>query len=275
MKAAIVQSTLDFAMREINALEESIVSAEDTADDMLWQQAQMVVEQLKSGRSTRQIAKQWINNRTGKPYDHTHVVFVSQVVSKLTNVVPRPRFRDAYNEIANASKTKLAVHHSSETPEHYTPENVIKLVVACLGEIDLDPCSNPGTPNVPARRHFTVDDDGLHQSWGDGPVYMNPPYGSGIDEWVAKLCAEHEPPGRVVEAIALVPARPDTQWFKRLRDYPCCFVEGRLTFVGNDDPAPFPSALFYFGEDLGKFYHYFLEIGDIWQRIEPGVHFGE
>jgi hypothetical protein len=103
---------------------------------------------------------------------------------------------------------------------------------------------------------------------------MNPPYGREIDRWVEKRCHEHEH-GEVIEAVALLPARPDTQWFKRLRNYACCFVEGRLTFIGNDDPAPFPSVLFYFGEDLGKFVHYFEELGDIWQRVEPGVHYGE
>jgi len=173
-------------------------------------------------------------------------------------------------------RPKLELHHSSETPEHYTPRNVIDLVVACLGEIDLDPCSNPGHPNVPARRHYTITDGGLSQPW-NGRIYMNPPYGREIDDWIAKLCAEHErkDDGGVIEAIALLPARTDTQWFKRLRNYACCFVEGRLTFIGNDDPAPFPSALFYLGEDLGKFHHHFYAIGDIWQRIEPGVHFGE
>jgi hypothetical protein len=274
MKVAteIVQSTLDFAIREINALERQIVTAEDDADAMLWNQAQQVFAQLKGGVKQRDLAAQWINSRTGKPYDHTHVLRVKRTWQEFGALAHRPRFRDAYNEIAHA---KLSVHHSSETPEHYTPENVINLVVACLGEIDLDPCGNPGPPNVPARRHFTMDDDGLNRPWGNGPVYMNPPYGSGIEDWVSKLCAEHEPPGCVREAIALLPARPDTQWFKRLRNYPCCFIEGRLTFIGNNDPAPFPSALFYFGEDLGKFHHYFVELGDIWQRIEPGVHFGE
>jgi len=165
------------------------------------------------------------------------------------------------------------IHFSSDTPEHYTPKLILDAVVACLGQIDLDPCSNTGAPNVPALRYFTADDDGLVQTW-TGTVYMNPPYGRAIDDWIVKLCAEHKD-GQVTEAIALLPARTDTQWFIRLRDYACCFVEGRLTFVGNDDPAPFPSAVFYLGDDLGKFVYYFAPIGDIWQRVQPGVSYGE
>lgn len=271
-KAAIVQSAFDFAMREINALETRIVTAEDDADGMLWEQARQVVEQLKT-TSLRQLASQWINARTGKPYKHMHVQFVAKVYSQLYSATPRPRFRDAYNTLAHARNLKLKVHHSSESVEHYTPPEIIEAVVACLGSIDLDPCSNGGKkPHVPARRHYTIKDDGLSKEWG-GSVYMNPPYGDEIEAWVTKLCDEHAA-GRAVEAIALLPARPDTQWFRKLRDYVCCFVEGRLTFLGNEDPAPFPSAVFYLGDDYGKFYSHFKDIGDIWQRLEPGM-FGE
>jgi hypothetical protein len=167
----------------------------------------------------------------------------------------------------------LAVHFSSETAEHFTPAEIIAAVTDCVGTIDLDPCSNEGSPNVPAARHFTRVDDGLAQRWA-GRVYMNPPYGREIDAWVTKLCDSHEQ-GDVAEALALLPARTDTQWWQRLRDYACCFIKGRLTFIGNDDPAPFPSAIFYLGDDLGKFYEHFSSFGDVWQRVERGVHFGE
>lgn len=170
-----------------------------------------------------------------------------------------------------ATRNKLAVHHSSETPEHYTPSDVLQAVRECLGEIDLDPCADPGK-RVPALNHFTKDDDGLSRPWF-GRVYMNPPYGRTVADWVGYLVGQYEH-GDVTEAIVLLPARPDTQWWKMLRDFPVCFVEGRLTFIGNDDPAPFPSALFYIGQEIDKFYHHFVDFGDVWQRIEPGM-FGE
>lgn len=166
---------------------------------------------------------------------------------------------------------KMAVHFSSETPEHYTPQGVVDAVVACMGAIDLDPCADPGC-HIPATNHYTIDDDGLTQVWA-GRVYLNPPYGREIGLWVEKLVSEYER-GNVTEAIALVPARVDTQWWDRLSDYVVCMVIGRLTFIGNDDPAPFPSALFYLGEDIGRFHFNFRELGKIWQVIEPGM-FGE
>ena len=193
--------------------------------------------------------------------------FKINVVGQL-GVVPK---RESQPE---TEPSKLAVHFSSETPEHYTPQVVIDAALACLGEIDVDPCSNSSEhPNVPAREHYTREDDGLLQLWY-GRVYMNPPYGREIDLWVEKLCEEHDA-SRTTEAIALVPSRTDTQWWRRLRDFPVCFVTGRLTFVGNDDPAPFPSAIFYLGENIGAFYRAFHGLGDCWQRMEPGISFGE
>ncbi len=171
-------------------------------------------------------------------------------------------------------KSSMAVHFSSESPEHYTPSVIIDAAIACMGGIDLDPCSNSKeTPNVPAATHYTREDDGLSQEWR-GCVYMNPPYGREIDDWVAKLVSEYEA-GNVTEAIALVPSRTDTQWWQRLREYHVCLVSGRLKFIGNNDSAPFPSAVFYLGQNIGRFVYAFEDLGDIWHRTVRGVDYGD
>ena len=197
-------------------------------------------------------------------------------VAALEPVVQHAIVADVHNGIpARDAIRKHAIHFSSETPEHYTPSRILDAVYACLGGIDLDPCSNEGIATVAAAQHFTAADDGLAQPW-HGRVYMNPPYGREIESWVDKLVAEHTA-GRVTQAIALVPARTDTQWFLKLSEFPCCFVIGRLTFVGNADPAPFPSAIFYLGDDVGTFFDVFMRqyrIGNIWQVLIPEM-FGE
>ena len=166
------------------------------------------------------------------------------------------------NEIkGNDRESKHAVHFSSETPEWYTPPDIINRVVNAFGVIDLDPCS-PLIPNVPAVQCFTKDDNGLSQEWF-GRVYMNPPYGNEIANWIDHLCQEWDA-GRMSEAIALVPARTDTEWFRKLRRFPRCFIWGRLKFVGGDNSAPFPSMLVYLGANLDKFKQSFLEIGDFY-----------
>lgn len=186
----------------------------------------------------------------------------------------RQRRIDAAQAASTAPKpSTMAVHFSSDTPEHYTPQIVVDAVLKCLGNIDLDPCSNSHeSPNIPANAHYTQDDNGLDQRWA-GNVYMNPPYGREIGAWVQKLVTAHKT-GNVPAAIALVPARTDTKWWATLRNYPVCFVSGRLKFGNADNGAPFPSAIFYLGADIERFYHAFNGLGDIWQRIEPGM-FGE
>jgi hypothetical protein len=60
-------------IREINDLEVRIATVDADVDDMRWEQAAKVMELLATGLSARKLAKQWINIKTGRPYDHTHV----------------------------------------------------------------------------------------------------------------------------------------------------------------------------------------------------------
>jgi hypothetical protein len=166
-------------------------------------------------------------------------------------------------ERQGASHT-LRVTCSSESPEWYTPPPIVERVVSALGEIDLDPSWHPESP-VQASTAYTIEDDGLAQRW-TGRVYLNPPYGREIDAWIAKLVEEYAA-GAVSEAIALVPARVDTEWFRRLDAFPRCFVYGRLTFANAENPAPFPSAVVYLGRNLDRFAEVFSEVGGVFVRL--------
>ena len=75
--------------------------------------------------------------------------------------------------------------------------------------------------------------------------------------------AEHEQ-GNVVEALALLPSRTDTKWFRRLRKYPRVFLDGRLRFNGVDTGAPFPSVVVYFGSSGERFAEVFGSFGELW-----------
>ncbi len=165
-------------------------------------------------------------------------------------------------EMAQEAPAPMAVHYTSNTSEWYTPQHIIRRVLDMFQVIDLDPCSNSkNDPNVPARFHYTKEEDGLKQPW-HGYVYMNPPYGDEIGPWVEKLCNEYEA-GNVALAIALVPARTDTAWFARLWRFPLCFVRGRLRFSNGDNSAPFPSVVAYMGDNLPDFKYCFGDLGQI------------
>jgi len=78
----------------------------------------------------------------------------------------------------------LLLHKSIE---HHTPHYILDAVIACMGAIDLDPCSNSREiPNVPAARHYTYEDNGLVQPW-EGRVFLNPPFGPDVERWFSKF----------------------------------------------------------------------------------------
>ncbi|MFA7121436.1 MAG: DNA N-6-adenine-methyltransferase [Bacilli bacterium] len=151
---------------------------------------------------------------------------------------------------------------SSNTGDWYTPPEIVEAVRDLFGgRIDLDPCSNSHeAPNVPALAHLTRDDDGLSRPWS-GRVYLNPPYGKGIGPWIEKVREEYEA-GRVTAAVVLVKAATDTRWFRVLSErFPRCEVAGRLKFSGCKAPAPFPSVLFYLGDEVQRFAEVFARFG--------------
>jgi hypothetical protein len=162
--------------------------------------------------------------------------------------------------IPEVTGKKSSVHFSSESNEWYTPEHIIEKVVKVLKKIDTDPCSNL-EKTVPAKIHFTEEDDGLSKSW-NGTTYMNPPYGDVIETWVDKLISEYNK-GNTSEAIALVPSRTDTAWFRKFDRWPVLFVWGRLKFSESDNTAPFPSAIFYLGKNKENFKEVFSDIGTL------------
>lgn len=161
------------------------------------------------------------------------------------------------------------VHHSSSIHEYYTPPALVERVRAVFGgSIDLDPCSNEGRPHVPAQTHFTRREDGMKQPW-HGNVYCHPPYG-GVGDWIDKSLSEHQE-GHTDAIILLLSARTDTPWFHALRDFPVCFLRGRVAFVGSGacNPAPFASMLVWVSaRDPAVFAASLEGVGNTYARLQ-------
>lgn len=146
------------------------------------------------------------------------------------------------------------VHYSSKSNEWETPQSLYDELDKEFG-FTLDPCATH--ENHKCEKYYTIEDDGLSKSWEGETVFMNPPYGREIGEWVKKAYTEGQKP--LTWVVCLLPARTDTRWF---HDY--CqkgevrFLKGRLKFVnkalpswnseGNFkmSPAPFPSMIVVF-----------------------------
>jgi len=170
-------------------------------------------------------------------------------------------FWDAVKWLGAPTGYDMNDHFARVSEEWLTPPEIIDRVRFALDRIELDPCSNSGKPNIPAKVHYTKADDGLVQPWG-GNCFMNPPYGRPILAWVEKFMM-YSMAGTICEAIALVPARVDAEWFRPLSPYPACFISSWVKFPGHDQGAPFPSALVYLGLNVERFEEAFSGIGCI------------
>ncbi|MGY0790889.1 DNA N-6-adenine-methyltransferase [Azospirillum argentinense] len=114
-----------------------------------------------------------------------------------------------------------------QSNDWYTPPEIFD----ALGlTFDLDPCS-PGPEHwVPARRVYTMADDGLVQPW-QGLVWMNPPFGgrNGHVPWLRKFL-EHG------NGIALLAARTSAGWFHEwaVKADTMLFPRGKTKFIRPD-----------------------------------------
>jgi site-specific DNA-methyltransferase (adenine-specific) len=96
----------------------------------------------------------------------------------------------------------------------------------------------PDHPDPAARDALRIDWN--HNSRGR-PIWLNPPYGRVIKDWMRKANEVASGGGTVV---CLVPARTDTQWWwESVIMHEVRFIKGRLKFGGQKNSAPFPSAI--------------------------------
>ncbi len=105
--------------------------------------------------------------------------------------------------------------------EWLTPPEIIK----SLGDFDIDPCSPIDRPWETAKKHFTINDDGLNQEW-IGRIWCNPPYGRETFKWLEKLASHGS-------GVALIFARTETRGFHSEiwnKADSVFFFKGRLKF---------------------------------------------
>lgn len=148
------------------------------------------------------------------------------------------------------SRMNIGVHRTMANPTWRTPTRLFSELDAEFGGFTLDPCAS--APIKPGIQWFGEVDQGLWQPWS-GRIFINPPYGRAIADWMAKVAMERE---RCEVIVALVPCRTDTAWW---HDYAMLadeirFVRGRLSFEGVEAEkghnAPFPSAILVYRNPL-------------------------
>ena len=142
------------------------------------------------------------------------------------------------------------VHFSTGKDDWGTPQDLFDALNKEFN-FTLDPCADDN--NHKCAKYYTIEQDGLAQSWAGETVFCNPPYSrktktnAGQIAWVQKCYKEATEGGIVV--VMLIPARTDTIMF---HDYilgkaEIRFIKGRVNFEvdgqKSKDPAPFPSMI--------------------------------
>jgi len=123
-------------------------------------------------------------------------------------------------------------------------------VLTALGPFDMDPCAALERPDWSgARKVYTIRDDGLSKPW-EGRVWLNPPYGPKVGQWLKRLAAHGN-------GIAMIFARTETDMFFEhvwQSAHAVFFFRGRVNFhFPNGTKAPSnsgaPSVLVAYGEE--------------------------
>ncbi len=136
-------------------------------------------------------------------------------------------------------KRTRVLMHSSKNMDEVTPQNFFEQIDREF-KFTVDLAAD--AKNTKCKRYYDEASDALAQDW-KSRGWCNPPYGRAVPKWVKKAADEDFRNGGLT-VMLLVP-RTDTQWFKNAAATAdeIRFIEGRLTFEGQEHPAPFPSCL--------------------------------
>jgi site-specific DNA-methyltransferase (adenine-specific) len=128
--------------------------------------------------------------------------------------------------------------YSSEKIEWSTPKHLFDKLNKEFN-FTIDVCADKN--NAKCSKFYTIQDDGLSRVWS-GIIWMNPPYGRGIDKWIKKAFDSN------CICVCLIPVRSDTRWWHKyvMRASEIRLLNKRLSFEGSNNKAPFPAAIVIF-----------------------------
>ena len=136
---------------------------------------------------------------------------------------------------------------SSATDRWGTPQALFDRLDGMF-HFEVDVCADDTNHKCPV--YFTKEIDGLKQDWTRfGSVFMNPPYGKGMDDWMRKIYTTARA-GSL--CVCVIPCRTDTRWWEFvMRSSEVWLIKGRLHYNDGEQGAPFPSCVvIYRPEDM-------------------------
>ena len=145
---------------------------------------------------------------------------------------------------AQVDKNTTKLMFSSKSNDWATPQSFFDKLDGLFGPFTLDAAAS--SDNYKVTKHYTEADDSLSQDWSGNRVFLNPPYGRNLKDWVKKSYEEGLKENTMV--VMLIPARTDTAYWHEyvMKADEIRFVKGRLKFGEGTNSAPFPSAVVIF-----------------------------
>jgi len=160
------------------------------------------------------------------------------------------------------------INQSSGSVEFYTPSNIIEAARLTMGGIDLDPASSEqANKTVKADRFYSEQADGLYQIWLCNSVWLNHPFGRGVNKlWIDKLI-DGFTRKHFHEACCITYACTSEKWFQPLFNYPMCFLSPRTNYYLPDGSmlkgVTKGSVVTYLGPRSDRFAYNFSELGQV------------
>ena len=205
--------------------------------------------------------------------------------------------------IHSIALAEASTHKTQVKSVHWgSPDNLVSAARKTMGSIQLDPASNmvhqrcvraetwcsldaslgpPSALQIASKNYLKgramgldigldVDALGVHVwnglslDWSEWEtVWLNPPYGNGIECWIVKFGRE------VKTGCLLVPNSTETEWFFEIWRFVSAilFVERRISFTAQNgkvvDGNPAGSIIAYKGNDVKAFTRNFEKFGKI------------
>jgi len=295
-KRALAEASTLQEIKDIRDKAEAIKAYVKAAGYSLEMQNQAAETKLRAERKGGELLKEMEKNKGGQPSEKNRAHHVpgtptlkdlgihrlqSQRWQQIADL-PEESFenkieevKQKYEELTQSIFLQLSkslrahVANNSGDNEWYTPEIYINAARETLGEIDLDPASNP-TANeiVKAKTFYTAEDSGLEKEWV-GNVWMNPPYESRlIGSFIDKLLV-HYVKEQIPQAIVLVNNATETQWFQLIAEAAraSCFPKGRVKFWHpRKEAVPLQGqSILYLGQNKERFIQNFHQFGVCWE----------
>lgn len=142
------------------------------------------------------------------------------------------------------------VYQKESSVEWTTPMWLFRILERLHGPFELDVAATKD--NRKCENYFDRATNGLWQPWGGVKVWCNPPYCTGIANWIVKAYAESLEGAKVT---CLLPAYTDRGWWHNIV-IPYAkiiyFVRSKVSFGDQPGCAPFPSVAVVFDSTIKK-----------------------